>query len=82
MKIKKRIFSFVCVLVLFATACTSDDITSDETSTRASAQQIYPAQTPTNETNADDEVVVVVDTMGIKRIRYTSNSSTRPNRRK
>jgi hypothetical protein len=80
MKIKKCIFSFLCVLVLFVTACTSDDVSSEETRTRESALQGYATPVSTDVRVVSDEVIIV-DTMETKIVRNYSQSSTRPRRR-
>lgn len=81
MKIKKCIFSFLCVLVLFATACTSDDITSEESRVRETALQPHTTPISTDVRIVKDEVIIVVDTMETKRVLSNNHSSTRPRRR-
>ncbi|MGH1383869.1 hypothetical protein [Kordia sp.] len=81
MKIKKCIFSFLCVLILFATACTSDDVTSEESRVRETALQPHITPVSTDVRVVQDEVIIVIDTMETKRVLSNNHTSTNPRRR-
>ena len=81
MEVKKYIFGFFCVLVLFVTACSSDDIMEEERAPRQSEVQGYGASVTADVRVIKDEVVVRVDTAENKRIR-SNNQETSSRRRK
>ncbi|PTX59022.1 hypothetical protein C8N46_11191 [Kordia periserrulae] len=76
MNLKKALFSTVCLLVILMTACTSDDITVDESTMRES--ELEGNTIPVTATvRVVKDTVVRIHTINNTRIKNTVRSSTR-----
>ncbi|WP_298519918.1 hypothetical protein [uncultured Kordia sp.] len=81
MKVKKYLLPSIFLLVIFVTACTSDDITGDESPTRQSELQGNTQPVATSIRVEKDSVTIRVDNITNTRIKNTEYTSA-PRRRR